>query len=786
MSTGVVGTLRANLIANTVSFEEGLKRAGDRAKEFAKVTREGRGASSSVGGLGEIGRLGKEAQQAFAATLEPAEKYQMQLERLKMLHSKGFIDADTFSQNRRALQKTFADPVRVAVRPEIKRSDALRGALAERLRHAFGGTQIGSAIEPLLGLGAKLAGPAIAVGGLAAAFMGLRHAAAEGRAEIASIAAISKQLGGSVESASEVAYAARRSGLGNDQLVHAGRRMQVRMAEAMAMPEGEAANAFKRLNLSPEALLGKDIKSQLLSVADAFKQIDSPGQRAMLAMRAFGEGGIQLLPVLDKLRDKMAQMPDSAKVTADEVATQKKKTEAMAEASAAMSRIQEKTIGTASVGKSLSTGWDTFVTAISRGASYYATWTEKGGAAADKLKDSWLAQDIAIEQAVQDQGRLASEQAKAAVSAQKMEEQQKKVGAAIKSAKEEMKRLQDESTRGSIERSVGPGFLDWGKMFKQLTKEGVPLAEADKMAREYEQTAEENRKQQKETARIAAMQNEVKSAVDATATFTQKWAAYLKTVDELYPDILSKERERAIAAGLLHLTPAGQAKELRDKAASPIVDRSFLTSEQADRAHTIANLMMKWGVDSPVVKMWQEADKAMLEFETKVRRMNLGAALFEKWNPQVEFGRMAGDIQAALTAGKLTPQQAAIEMRAAADKAQGGLFETTRTSRERLMKKLAEIDANRALSPEVRQRARIQAMSEFNGSQGPMFAGAAEKGTTAADQAIVAMMEANRSKEDYTKQAAEAAEKQIGILTNIEANTKAKPGEQKLTPIPGG
>lgn len=781
MPTGVVGTLRANLIANTVAFEEGMKRAGEKAKEFAKVTREGKGVSSSVGGLGEIGRLGKEAQQAFAATLEPAEKYQMQLERLKMLHSKGFIDADTFAQNRRALQKSFAEPLKVAVRPEIERSDTLRGALADKLRGVFAGTQIGSVVEPLIGLGSKLIGPAVAIGGLATAFIKLHRSIAEGRAEISAIAAMSKQLGGSVESASQVAYAARRSGLGDDQLIHAGRRMQARMAEAMAMPEGEAATAFKTLKLSPEALLGKDLKSQLLTIADAFKQIDSPGQRAMLAMRAFGEGGTQLLPVLDKLRDKMAQMPASAKVTSDEVAAQRKKILAAAELSEIMSRLQEKTIGTANVSKSLSTGWDTFVTAISRGASYYSTWIEKGGAAADKLKDSWLANDAILEQSIRDQGRLAAETAKAAAAAQKLEEQQKKVGAAVKSAKDEMERLQQETLRGA----VGEGFYDWNKMFMQLGKEKVPLAQADKMARDYARISEESRNQQKETARIAAMQNEVQSAIDATATDTEKWAAYLAKVNELYPDILSKERERATAAGLLKMTPAGQAKELLDKAASPVVDRSFLTSEQADRAHTIANLMMRWGVDSPVVKMWQDADKAMLEFETKVRRMNLGAALFEKWNPQAAFAQMAGDIQAAVAAGKLTPQQAAVEMRAAADKAQGGLFEATRTSRERLMAKLAELDANRALSPEVRQRARIQAMAEFNGTPGPMFAGAAERGTSAADQAITAMMEANRPKEDYTKQAAEAAEKQIGILTHIEANTKAKPGE-KMTPIPGG
>lgn len=111
------------------------------------------------------------------------------------------------------------------------------------------------------------------------------------------IAKASARTGVSVETLSELAYAADLSGANLEILEGSLRKMQKAIIEAAEGSES-ATDALSKLGLTVENLRGLSPDQQFKLIADRLSQIKSPALRAALAMELFGKSGTQLLPLM--------------------------------------------------------------------------------------------------------------------------------------------------------------------------------------------------------------------------------------------------------------------------------------------------------------------------------------------------------------------------------------------------------------------------------------------------------------------------------------------------------
>ena len=111
------------------------------------------------------------------------------------------------------------------------------------------------------------------------------------------IAKASARTGVSVESLSELAYAAELSGASLETLEAGLRRMQRSLVEA-AQGSQMAVEALALLGLTVEDFRGISPEQQFKLIADRLKMIQSPAVRAAAAMELLGRSGTQLLPLM--------------------------------------------------------------------------------------------------------------------------------------------------------------------------------------------------------------------------------------------------------------------------------------------------------------------------------------------------------------------------------------------------------------------------------------------------------------------------------------------------------
>jgi hypothetical protein len=111
------------------------------------------------------------------------------------------------------------------------------------------------------------------------------------------LAKMSGRTGITVETLSELAYAAELSGTDVATLENSVRRMQKTLVEA-AKGSSSASEALGQLNLTVADLQGKSPDEQFKLIADRLSQVQSPALRAALAMKIFGKSGAQLLPLM--------------------------------------------------------------------------------------------------------------------------------------------------------------------------------------------------------------------------------------------------------------------------------------------------------------------------------------------------------------------------------------------------------------------------------------------------------------------------------------------------------
>lgn len=107
------------------------------------------------------------------------------------------------------------------------------------------------------------------------------------------------RAGVATETLSELSYAAKLSGVDMGALVKSLQFMQKGLVEA-SMGTGEAKRALDLLGITAKDVSGLSTQQQFEFFADKIAGIANPSQKAYVAMRIFGEAGVQLLPMLEE------------------------------------------------------------------------------------------------------------------------------------------------------------------------------------------------------------------------------------------------------------------------------------------------------------------------------------------------------------------------------------------------------------------------------------------------------------------------------------------------------
>ena len=192
---------------------------------------------------------------------------------------------------------------------ELGVSDKLTKGLqaAEKRLKAFG--------EGLRSIGTKLA----AIGGaaLTALFGTAKTFADMGD----SLDEMSARTGVSVETLSELGFAAELAGADMETLETGLRKMQKTISEAISGSKS-AADALAQLGLSVADLKGLSPEQQFKLLADRISQIQDPTARAAAAMEIFGKSGTRLLPLIADGAKGLAKFQEQARALGLTISTQ--------------------------------------------------------------------------------------------------------------------------------------------------------------------------------------------------------------------------------------------------------------------------------------------------------------------------------------------------------------------------------------------------------------------------------------------------------------------------------
>jgi len=151
---------------------------------------------------------------------------------------------------------------------------------------------------------------ALAIAGVATA--AIAGFAAMAKSTINSMDQMSKmaqQVGVTTEALSSLGYAARLSGVEQNNLTQSLARLSRGMIDAAA-GTGEAKKAFDALGIDASTMKSAD--EALLQVADRFSRMEDGAQKTALAMQLFGRSGAQLVPFLNQGRDGIANLQREA------------------------------------------------------------------------------------------------------------------------------------------------------------------------------------------------------------------------------------------------------------------------------------------------------------------------------------------------------------------------------------------------------------------------------------------------------------------------------------------
>ena len=175
----------------------------------------------------------------------------------------------------RAFVELFADDTKLA-----------QGLRRAEMRVKKFGQSLQSIGKSMMGIGALITGPLL---GAAKMFSTMGD----------SLAKMSKRTGFSVESLSQLGYAAEISGASIENLETGIRRMQRSISDA-GRGLSTATDALAALGVSVEELAGLTPEEQFNRIADGLAGIADPTKKAAVAMELFGRAGTMLLPMMAK------------------------------------------------------------------------------------------------------------------------------------------------------------------------------------------------------------------------------------------------------------------------------------------------------------------------------------------------------------------------------------------------------------------------------------------------------------------------------------------------------
>jgi hypothetical protein len=115
------------------------------------------------------------------------------------------------------------------------------------------------------------------------------------------------QTGIAVESLQRLQFIAGQVGTSTDAITRAVNRLQVTLVSA-GEGSSEAAKALERLGIPVQDFINLAPEQQFEKVAQQIASIEAPADRAATAIGLFGRGGAELLPVLTRTGEELAQI----------------------------------------------------------------------------------------------------------------------------------------------------------------------------------------------------------------------------------------------------------------------------------------------------------------------------------------------------------------------------------------------------------------------------------------------------------------------------------------------
>ncbi len=189
---------------------------------------------------------------------------------------------------------------------------------------------------------------------------------------------MSARTGVSVETLSELGFAAELAGADMETLETGIRKMQKTISEAIGGSKS-AADALTQLGLSIADLKGLNPEQQFKLIADRISRITDPTLRAALAMEVFGKSGTRLLPLIQDGAKGLAKFQEQASALGLTVSTQAAKDAAvLADALDTVWRVLKQAVFT--IGSALAPTVTELANKVTRAVVAFMNWVKENKA----------------------------------------------------------------------------------------------------------------------------------------------------------------------------------------------------------------------------------------------------------------------------------------------------------------------------------------------------------------------------------------------------------------------
>ncbi len=189
---------------------------------------------------------------------------------------------------------------------------------------------------------------------------------------------MSARTGVSVETLSELGFAAELAGADLETLETGIRKMQKTISEAIGGSKS-AADALAQLGLTIADLKGLNPEQQFKLIADRISRITDPTLRAALAMEVFGKSGTRLLPLIQDGAKGLAKFQEQARALGLTVSTQAAKDAAvLADALDTVWRVLKQAVFT--IGSALAPTITELANKVTRAVVAFMNWVKENKA----------------------------------------------------------------------------------------------------------------------------------------------------------------------------------------------------------------------------------------------------------------------------------------------------------------------------------------------------------------------------------------------------------------------